>query len=111
MDLGVLHYTHQVRTSDNTDPFDRLRIQEGFSMAYSARAVMCWVADPGFWAKNRATSIAHRFHSAMMGSLGTGTNLLEWSEEEFGEAGELVRRYTEVRDIIQEGDQYRWRET
>ena len=74
-------------------------------MAYPARAVMCRVADPGFWAKNRATSIAyHRFHSAMMGSLGTGTSLLEWSEEEFGEAGELVRWYTEVRDIIQGGD-------
>jgi alpha-galactosidase len=107
VDLGVLRYTDQVWTSDNTDPFDRLRIQEGFSLAYPARAMMCWVADPGFWAKNRSTSLSYRFHSAMMGSLGIGTDLLEWSEEELDEAGELVRRYKEVRDIIQEGDQYR----
>jgi alpha-galactosidase len=107
VDLGILRYTDQFWTSDNTDPFDRLKIQEGCSMAYPARAMMCWVADPGFWAKNRRTSISYRFHSAMMGSLGIGTNLLEWSEEELREAGELVRRYKEVRDVVQEGDQYR----
>jgi alpha-galactosidase len=107
VDLGILRYADQFWTSDNTDPFDRLKIQEGCSMAYPARAMMCWVADPGLWAKNRRTSISYRFHSAMMGSLGIGTNLLNWSEEEFREAGELVRRYKEVRDVIQEGDQYR----
>jgi alpha-galactosidase len=107
VDLGILRYTDQVWTSDNTDPFDRLKIQEGCSMAYPARVMMCWVADPGFWAKNRTTSISYRFHSAMMGSLGIGTNLLKWSEEELREAGKLVRRYKEVRDVIQEGDQYR----
>jgi alpha-galactosidase len=107
VDLGILRYADQVWTSDNTDPFDRLKIQEGYSMAYPARAMMCWVADPGLWAKNRRTSISYRFHSAMMGSLGIGTNLLKWSEEELREAGKLVRRYKEVRDIIQEGDQYR----
>ena len=76
-------------------------------MAYSARTLMCWVADPELWAKNRTASISYRFHSAMMGSLGIGANLLKWSDEELREAGELVRRYKEVRDIIQEGGQYR----
>jgi alpha-galactosidase len=107
VDLGILRYADQVWTSDNTDPFDRLKIQEGCSIAYPARAMMRWVADPGFWAKNRRTSISYRFHCAMMGSLGIGTNLLKWSEEELRETGKLVRRYKEVRDIIQEGDQYR----
>ena len=107
VDLGIMRYADQVWTSDNTDPFDRLKIQEGCSMAYPARAMMCWVADPGVWAKNRRTSISYRFHSAMMGSLGIGTNLLQWSEEELGEASKLVRRYKEVRDVVQEGDQYR----
>ena len=107
VDLGILRYTDQFWTSDNTDPFDRLKIQEGCSMAYPARAMMCWVADPGFWAKNRTTSISYRFHSAMMGALGIGTNLLKWSEEELEEAGKLVRRYKQVRDVVQEGDQYR----
>jgi alpha-galactosidase len=107
VDLGILRYADQVWTSDNTDPFDRLKIQEGFSMVYPARAMMCWVADPGLWAKNRSASLSYRFHSAMMGSLGIGADLLEWSEEEMQEAAELVGRYKEVRDVIQEGDHYR----
>src|SRR5215212_168914 len=41
------------------------------------------------------------------GSLGIGTDLPKWSEEELEEAGKLVRRYKHVRDIVQEGDQYR----
>ena len=52
-DLGILRLAEQVWTSDNTDPHDRLFIQEGFSMAYPARAMACWVADAGRWAANR----------------------------------------------------------
>ena len=37
VDLGILRYTDQVWTSDNTDPFDRLKIQKG------AR----WLTPPG----------------------------------------------------------------
>jgi alpha-galactosidase len=43
----------------------------------------------------------------MMGSLGIGANLSQWSEKEMEEARELVKKYKEVRDVIQEGDQYR----
>src|ERR1700753_1557302 len=35
VDLGIMRYTDEVWPSDNTDPFDRLRIQEGFTYAYS----------------------------------------------------------------------------
>jgi alpha-galactosidase len=107
VDLGILRYADQIWTSDNTDPFDRLKIQEGYSMAYPAKAMMCWVADPGLWARNRQPPLSYRFHSAMMGSLGIGANLLDWSEEEMQEAGRLVEHYKEIRDVIQEGDQYR----
>jgi alpha-galactosidase len=107
VDLGIMRYTDQVWTSDNTDPFDRLEIQEGYSMAYPARAMMCWVADAGKWVKNREAPLSYRFHSAMMGSLGVGGNLLEWTDEDLEEARELVERYKEIRDVVQEGNQYR----
>ena len=107
VDLGILRRTDQVWTSDNTDPYDRLFIQEGFSMAYPARAMMSWVADPGQWVENRRASMSYRFHSAMMGSLGIGGNLLEWTEEEMREARRLVEQYKEIRDIVQDGNLYR----
>src|ERR1039458_9430892 len=33
VDLGILHYADEVWPSDNTDPFDRLSMQDGFSYA------------------------------------------------------------------------------
>jgi alpha-galactosidase len=107
VDLGMFRFADQAWVSDNTDPYDRLFIQEGFSIAYPARTMMCWVADPGKWVRGREAPITYRFHSSMMGSLGIGVNLTEWSEKEMGEAREMVEKYKEVRDIIQEGDQYR----
>lgn len=107
VDLGIMRCSEQVWTSDNTDPYDRLFIQEGFSLAYPARAMMCWVTDRASWNKNRPASLSYRFHSAMMGSLGVGGNLDEWSEAELDEAAALIEKYKEVRLIVQNGDQHR----
>ena len=45
MDLGILRRVDQVWTCDNTEAFDRLRIQEGFSYAYTPKVMMAWVTD------------------------------------------------------------------
>ena len=45
IDAGILGRTDQVWVSDNTDAFDRLAIQEGFSLAYPARTMEAWVTD------------------------------------------------------------------
>jgi alpha-galactosidase len=76
-------------------------------MAYPARVMMCWVAEPGKWVRGREASITYRFHSSMMGSLGIGVDLTKWSEREMEEARALVEKYMEFRDVIQQGDQYR----
>jgi alpha-galactosidase len=34
VDLGIMRLTDEVWPSDNTDPFDRLSIQDGFTYAY-----------------------------------------------------------------------------
>lgn len=107
IDLGMFRFTDQAWVSDNTDPLDRLRIQEGFSMAYPARTMMCWVADSGKWVEGRESSVSYRFHSAMMGSLGIGGDLTQWSDEDLEEAHGLVEKYKEVREVVQGGDQYR----
>jgi len=39
VDLGILLRTDQVWTSDNTDAFDCLKIQEGFSYAYAPKII------------------------------------------------------------------------
>jgi len=79
VDHGILKYADQVWTSDNTDPFDRQVIQEGFSYAYNSKIMVCWVTD---WGGKNAYPIEYRFHSAMMGTLGIGADLNKYSSEE-----------------------------
>lgn len=107
VDLGILQYFDQVWTSDNTDAFDRLFIQEGFSYAYCAKIMEAWVTNELNWVNHRKIPLKYRFHSAMMGNLGIGDNLLKWSETEKDEARELIAQYKEIRDVIQHGRQYR----
>src|SRR5262249_35061650 len=66
VDLGILKRVDQVWTSDNTEAFDRLRIQEGFSYAYAPKVMMAWVTDvPNL--NGRSTPLEYRFLVAMQG--------------------------------------------
>jgi alpha-galactosidase len=106
VDLGILRRVDEVWTSDNTEAFDRLRIQEGFSQAYTSKVMMAWVTDvPNM--NNRTTPLKYRFLAAMQGSLGIGANLNHWSAEDFQLASDMVARYKEVRQTVQMGKLYR----
>src|ERR1019366_2443085 len=61
VDLGVMKLTDEVWTSDNTDPFDRLSIQNGFTYAYTPSVMMAWVTDSPNWYNHRSTSLTYRF--------------------------------------------------
>jgi alpha-galactosidase len=107
VDLGILRYAEQVWPSDNTDPYTRLFIQEGFTQFYPPAAMMCWVTDsPGGkdWSKR---PLAYRFHSAMCGSLGIGADISKFSEEELEECSCFIKQYKAWRLIIQNGELYR----
>lgn len=107
IDLGIMRYSHQFWISDNTDPLDRLTIQEGYTHAYTTKAMRCWVTDAPNWVNGRKTSLEYRFHSAMMGALGIGLNLNQASSEELDKCNEMILQYKGIRDIIQDGDLYR----
>jgi alpha-galactosidase len=107
VDLGILHYTDEVWPSDNTDPFDRILMQDGFSYAYTPQVMMAWVTDSPHWLNGRATSLAYRMLSSMQGSLGIGANLNHWSAEDFATAKRLIAAYHSVQRTIVRGDLYR----
>jgi alpha-galactosidase len=106
VDLGILTRTEQVWPSDNTDAFDRLSIQEGFSLAYTPKVMMAWVTDVPTL-NGRVTSLEYRFLVAMSGSLGIGANLLTWNDEEMALAGRMIALYKSIRGMVQEGDLFR----
>jgi alpha-galactosidase len=106
IDLGILARVHQVWTSDNTEAFDRLRIQDGFSFAYAPKVMMAWVTDvPNM--NGRVTPLKYRFLVSMMGSVGIGANLNHWKEDDFKLASQMVTLYKRVRGSVQHGALYR----
>lgn len=107
VDLGILRLTDQVWPSDNTDPFDRLSIQDGFTYAYAPGIMMAWVGDSPEGINGRSTSLEYRFLSSMQGSLGIGADLVKWTAEDLATAKRLIGEYKAVRGTVQNGDLYR----
>jgi alpha-galactosidase len=107
VDLGILQFTDEVWPSDNTDPFDRLSMQDGFTYAYTPQIMMAWVTDSPHWLNGRATSLTYRMLSSMQGSLGIGANLNHWSAEDFATAKRLIAAYHAAQLTIVRGNLYR----
>ena len=107
VDLGIMRYTDEVWPSDNTDPFDRLSIQDGFTYAYTPQIMMAWVTDSPHWFNKRSTSLSYRMLSSMQGSLGIGANIAKWTPEEIALTKRLIAAYHEVQPTIVQGDLYR----
>ncbi len=107
VDLGIMGYTDEVWTSDNTDPFDRLTIQDGFTYGYTPGVMMAWVTDSPNFMNRRVTSLEYRFLSSMEGSLGVGANLNHWQDADFATAKRLIGEYKQVRETVQHGSLYR----
>ncbi|QWF14853.1 alpha-galactosidase [Lysobacter capsici] len=107
VDMGIMAFTDQVWPSDNTDPYDRLSMQDGFSHAYAPAVMMAWVTDSPNWVNKRETSLDYRFLSSMQGGLGIGANLNHWKDGDFATAKRMVEAYKGIRRTVQQGDLYR----
>lgn len=89
--------------SDNTNPLDRCRIQEGYTMMYPAKYMRAWITD------DSRLSTSFRARCAMCGALGIGSNLNRLSEKELAELKEEIALYKRIRDTVQFGRLYRLR--
>lgn len=107
VDLGILRLVDQVWTSDNTDALDRLRIQEGFSLAYPARIMEAWVTHEKNHQTGRVLDLSTRFDVAMRGVLGIGSDLNALGDEELREYASYIAFYKRFRHVVQTGDLYR----
>lgn len=106
IDLGILARTEQVWVSDNTDAFDRILIQEGFSRLYPARTMEAWVTHEHNHITRRVTPLSLRFDVAMRGVLGIGSSLDALSDWELGDYARYIAHYKRIRHIVQTGVQY-----
>ncbi|HZL52808.1 MAG TPA: alpha-galactosidase [Terracidiphilus sp.] len=107
VDLGVMRYTDQDWPSDNTNPVDRLVIQNGFTYPYSPGLMVAWVTDSSNLPNRSALPLEFRFLSSMQGALGVGANLNKYTPEDFAVAKRLIAQYKTLRETIQRGLLYR----
>ncbi len=105
-DLGMLQRMDQVWISDNTDPVDRLFIQYGYLNAFPANTMVCWTTD-GDMHNKQLLPLDFKFDVAMLGVLGVGNNLNNWTQIDIDLARKKIQAYKEIREEIQNGKAYR----
>lgn len=103
-DAGLLYYMPQSWASDNTDAMERLKIQYGTSIAYPISAITAHVSAVPNHQTGRITSLQTRGDVAMSGVLGYELDLTMLSEEEKNEIAEQIKKYQELRPLIQYGN-------
>lgn len=106
-DPGMLYYSPQIWTSDNTDAVSRLKIQYGTSMAYPISSMGAHVSAVPNHQTGRVTPLSLRGNVAFTGAFGYELDLNMISDEEKSIIKEQVKRYKELRGNIQKADMYR----
>ena len=110
VDFGALHWADEFWPSDNTDPYERLFIQEGYTQFYPPCAMMCWVTDtPKNAFKAGRDSLRYKFHVAMQGGLGIGADISKFTNEEAETCKQYINQYKNIREVVQRGTLYRLR--
>lgn len=111
IDMGIMERVDQFWTSDDTDPVDRLFIQEGFSFVYSPGVIMGRVSPltskNGYLNVRENSPLEFRFLIAMQGSLGLSLNPNMMSEDEIKESKKYISYYKNIKRTVQRGDLYR----
>ena len=107
-DAGMLHYTPQIWTSDNTDGHDRMTIQYGTSFGYPCSTVGAHVSACPNEVNGRTVSLSARGLIAMAGGgFGYELDLLELPERACELIREQIERYRGMERIVREGLYYR----
>lgn len=109
-DLGMMYYAPQAWTSDDTDPIERLKIQQGTSYGYSLSMMGTHVSASPNQQSGRRTSLQTRANVAYFGDFGYELDLLKLSETEIAEIRQQIDFYKKYRAIFQQGAFYRLNE-
>ncbi len=105
-DLGMLFYSPQIWTSDNTDPYARAYIQYGTSYAYPMSALSGHFTE-GECTSGRPSSYDFRYKVASFGTYGYELDLSKYSDEDKAVFKAYSKQYRQNEDLTLEGDLYR----
>ena len=106
-DAGMLYYCPQIWCSDDTDAYERTKIQYGTSFFYPVSAIGSHVSAVPNHQTGRTTSIGTRAVTAMAGSFGYELDLNTLSDSEKQEVRGQITRFKKYGRLIHNGLYYR----
>ena len=106
-DMGMLYYTPQIWTSDDTDAVERTEIQYGTSLIYPMSCQSAHVSVCPNHQTGRTVSMQARHIFALTGSFGYELAPEKILEQDREYIKEFIKFYNENYDIFQNGKYYR----
>lgn len=106
-DAGMLYYCPQIWCSDDTDGFERTKIQYGSSFFYPISAVGSHVSTVPNHQTGRVMPLETRAVTAMAGSFGYELDLNALSEEEKEAVKDQIKRFKSYQPLIHNGRYFR----
>ena len=91
--------------SDNTDPVDRIFIQDSYLTLFPANTMISWITHEDWHRQNHPLDF--KFDVCMAGVLGVGYDITKWTDAEKEIAKEKIARYKDIRKTVQTGTPYR----
>ena len=105
-DLGILYYSPQIWTSDDSDAVERLKIQFGTTLAYPVHTLSNHVSEIPNFQVGRKTPLNTRGDVAFFGNFGYEMDLVHSSKEELEAMKEQIREYKKIREMISDSNFY-----
>ena len=106
-DAGAFYYFPQIWTSDDTDGYERTKIQWGTSVCYPLSGMSCHVSVCPNHQTQRITPFETRGNIASLGAFGYELDLSKMADEEKEQTKKQVEQYKRIDELILKGDLYR----
>ena len=106
-DAGILYYCPQIWCSDDTDAYERTKIQYGTTFFYPVSTIGSHVSTVPNHQTGRITPIETRAITAMSGSFGYELDLNTLTDEEKEAVTEQIKRFKKYGPLIHNGKYYR----
>lgn len=105
IDLAMLARYDFNWVSDNTDPVERIFLQDSYLTLFPANTMISWVTEED-WHK-QGHSLEFKFDVSMAGLLGVGYDITKWTDEQKAIAKNKIAEYKQIREVVQKGITYR----
>lgn len=106
-DPGMLYYSPQIWTSDDQDPIERIKIQQGTALIYPLSTMGAHVCDCPNHTTGRTTPFETRGYVALAGTFGYELDVTRIPKEDQALIPKQIAMYHKYNELVRTGDYYR----